>query len=91
MPCPINGASLSALASVFSTGIINSFLPLVMARVAGVVFHGQAPLAPQQMIAQHPEVLNKGPKINSLVLLCLAIPAVMTAAQPLRLLPTPIT
>ena len=48
-----------------------------MARVAGVVFHGHAPMAPQQMI-QHPELMNHGPKINSLVLLCLAIPAVMT-------------
>ena len=27
----------------------------------------------------HPELLNSGPKINSLVLLCLAIPAVMIA------------
>ena len=61
----------------FLYGIINSCLPLVMARVAGAVFHGQAPMAPQQMI-QHPEVMNHGPKINSLVLLCLAIPAVMT-------------
>ena len=34
-------------------------------------------MAPQQMI-QHPEVLNHGPKIGPLVLLCLAIPAVMT-------------
>ena len=61
----------------FLYGIINSLLPLVMARVAGVVFQGHATMAPQQMIA-HPEVMNAGPKINSLVLLCLAIPAVMT-------------
>jgi subfamily B ATP-binding cassette protein MsbA len=61
----------------FLYGIINSCLPLVMARVAGAVFHGHTPMAPQQMI-QHPEVMNHGPKINSLVLLCLAIPAVMT-------------
>ena len=61
----------------FLYGIINSCLPLVMARVAGAVFHGQAPMAPQQMI-QHPEVMNHGPKINSLILLCLGIPAVMT-------------
>jgi subfamily B ATP-binding cassette protein MsbA len=61
----------------FLYGFINSMLPLVMARVAGAVFHGNAPPAPQAVMA-HPELLNNGPKINSLILLCLAIPAVMT-------------
>jgi len=62
----------------FLFGAINSLLPLVMAKVAGVVFHGHGtPNA--AAIAQHPEMLNAGPKINSLVLLCLAIPGVMTA------------
>ena len=60
----------------FLYGIINGVMPLVMARVAGVVFQGHTPVGPQQMI-QHPELFTGGPKINSLVLLCLAIPAVM--------------
>ena len=37
------------------------------------------------MLAQHPELLNKGPLINSLVLLCLAIPGGHDRAQSLRL------
>ncbi len=61
----------------FLFGAISGMMPLVMAQVAGVVFkgHGGA-MGPQQMIA-HPEVMNTGPKINSLIFLCLAIPAVM--------------
>ena len=70
----------------FLYGMINSCLPAGHgASVAGAVFHGHAPMAPQQMI-QHPEVMNHGPEDQfDLVLLCLAIPAVMTAAQPLQL------
>ncbi len=62
----------------FLFGAISGILPLVMAQVASAVFHGNGPVAPQQMI-QHPELMTSGPKINSLILLCLAIPAVMTA------------
>ena len=47
----------------FLFGAINSLLPLVMAKVAGVVFHGHGtPNA--AAIAQHPEMLNAGPKIK---------------------------
>jgi subfamily B ATP-binding cassette protein MsbA len=74
---PYKGRFIVGLGFGFLYGVINSLLPLVMARVAGVVFQGHAPMAPQQMIA-HPEIMNAGPKINSLVVLCLAIPAVMT-------------
>jgi subfamily B ATP-binding cassette protein MsbA len=58
-------------------GVINSMLPLVIARVTSFVFNGQSmnPMA----LRDHPEMLTNGPKINSMVLLCLAIPAVMTA------------
>jgi ATP-binding cassette, subfamily B, bacterial MsbA len=74
---PYKGRLILGLAFGFLAGGINGLLPLVMARVAGVVFHG-APPAPA-MLAQHPELLDKGPLINSLVLICLAIPAVMIA------------
>jgi ATP-binding cassette, subfamily B, bacterial MsbA len=74
---PYKGRLILGLTFGFLAGGINGMLPLVMARVAGVVFHG-APPAPT-MLAQHPELLNKGPLINSLVLICLAIPAVMIA------------
>lgn len=66
------------LAFGFAFGIINSTLPLVIARVTGAVFQGRAP-APQQLMT-NTSILNTGPKINqSIVLLCLAIPAVMAA------------
>ena len=62
----------------FLASIITSCMPLVLARVANVVFHGATP-APTTL-ASHPELLQKGPLINlSLILLCLAIPAVMIA------------
>ena len=62
----------------FLYGAINGLMPLVMAKVAGVVFQGKGPIPPQQMM-QHPELMNHGPKLgHDLILLCLAIPAVMT-------------
>jgi subfamily B ATP-binding cassette protein MsbA len=62
----------------FLTSIITSSMPLVLARVANVIFQGAAPAA--TTLASHPELLQKGPLINlSLILLCLAIPAVMIA------------
>ncbi|MEO6970282.1 MAG: ABC transporter transmembrane domain-containing protein [Chthoniobacterales bacterium] len=61
----------------FLESVITSFMPIVLAQVANVVFHGSAPSA--QTLASHPELLEKGPQINSLILLCLAIPTVMIA------------
>ncbi|HEY3663465.1 MAG TPA: ABC transporter transmembrane domain-containing protein [Chthoniobacterales bacterium] len=75
---PYKGRLLLGLAFGFLYGVINGVLPLVMAKVAGIAFNGHAPVGAQQMIA-HPELMNRGPKINSLLLLCLAIPAVMIA------------
>ncbi|MBA3831384.1 MAG: ABC transporter ATP-binding protein [Chthoniobacterales bacterium] len=60
----------------FLYGGITGCLPLVMAKVTNVAFSGHA-VAPTT-IAAHPEMLNHGPKINSLILFCLAIPLVMT-------------
>jgi ATP-binding cassette, subfamily B, bacterial MsbA len=67
---------IMGLAFGFLYGGITSCLPLVMAKVTNVAFHGHAinPTA----LAQHPELMATGPKINSLVMFCLAIPAVMT-------------
>jgi ATP-binding cassette, subfamily B, bacterial MsbA len=57
-------------------GGVNSLFPLAIARVTSTIFHGAAP---NPMAASHNlEVLNEGPKINSIVLICLAIPAIMT-------------
>ncbi|MBA3652106.1 MAG: ATP-binding cassette domain-containing protein [Chthoniobacterales bacterium] len=74
---PYKGRLILGLAFGFLAGGIQSLMPLVLAKVAGVVFHGSTP-APT-MLAAHPELLDKGPPINSLVLICLAIPAVMIA------------
>jgi ATP-binding cassette, subfamily B, bacterial MsbA len=57
-------------------GGVNSLFPLAIARVTSTIFHGAAP---NPMAAGHNlEVLDTGPKINSIVLICLAIPAIMT-------------
>ncbi len=61
----------------FGYGIINSFLPLVIAHVTSFVFHGKSVSA--QALMHNPAALNRGPEINSIILFCLAIPAVMTA------------
>lgn len=66
------------LAFGFATGIISSFLPLVLLHVTNFVFHGRGAPTPA-MLRDHPELLNAGPQINSILVFCLAIPAVMTA------------
>ena len=68
---------IMGLAFGFLAGGVASLMPLVLANVASVVFHGATP-APT-LLASHPELLTKGPPINSLILTCLAIPAVMIA------------
>jgi subfamily B ATP-binding cassette protein MsbA len=60
----------------FAFGMVNSLFPLVVARVTSVIFHGAAPNP--MAFRSNLEVLNTGPKINSLLLICLAIPAIMT-------------
>ena len=57
-------------------GGVNSLFPLAIARVTSTIFHGAAP---NPMAVRHNlGVLDTGPKINSIVLICLAIPAIMT-------------
>ena len=57
-------------------GMVNSLLPVVVARVTSAIFHGAAPNP--MALRSNLEALNAGPKINSIVLICLAIPAFMT-------------
>ena len=66
------------LAFGFGYGAVNSLFPVVVARVTGAIFHGSAPLSNPMIFRTHPELLNSGPRINSIILTCLAIPAVMT-------------
>ena len=74
---PYKGRLTLGLAFGFLTGGIQSLMPLVLAKVANVVFHGATPGI--STIKAHPDLLEKGPPINSLILICLAIPAVMIA------------
>jgi ATP-binding cassette, subfamily B, bacterial MsbA len=56
-------------------GMINGFLPIVLGKVMAVVFEGGS-MSPQALLQQR-DKLDVGPKIDSLVILCLAIPGVM--------------
>ena len=57
-------------------GGVTSLFPLAIARVTSTVFHGAAPNP--MALRSNLQVLDTGPKINSIVLVCLAIPAIMT-------------
>jgi subfamily B ATP-binding cassette protein MsbA len=63
------------LAAGFAFGFVTSLLPLVMAKVTAFIFHGAAPSATD--LRAHPEILNAGPKINSIIWICLSLPVVM--------------
>jgi ATP-binding cassette, subfamily B, bacterial MsbA len=59
----------------FAYGGVSSLLPLAISRVTGTIFHG----APNPTdLRSNLGALDTGPKINSIVLICLAIPAIMT-------------
>src|SRR5947209_3177815 len=58
-------------------GVVNGFFPLVVGQVTSFVFHGAAP-NPQALMHQR-DLLTTGPKINSIITVCLLIPAVMAA------------
>jgi ATP-binding cassette, subfamily B, bacterial MsbA len=74
---PYKGRFILGLALGLAYGGVNSLFPLAIARVTSTIFHGSAP---NPMAVRHNlGVLDTGPKINSIVLICLAIPAIMTA------------
>ena len=66
------------LAFGFAFGMINGLLPIVLGKVMAFVFQGGGGMNPQALL-QNRDKLDVGPKIDSLVVLCLAIPAVMLA------------
>ena len=57
-------------------GATNSALPWAVLQVSTFIFNGAMPNA--KMLWKHREVLNAGPQINSIALICLMIPLVMT-------------
>jgi subfamily B ATP-binding cassette protein MsbA len=64
------------LALGLAYGGVTSLLPWATARVASTIFHGATPSAMAMRSNLH--ALDTGPKINSIVLICLAIPVIMT-------------
>jgi len=60
----------------FAYGGVSALLPLAISRVTGTIFHGAAPNP--TTLGSNLGALDTGPKINSIVLICLAIPAIMT-------------
>jgi subfamily B ATP-binding cassette protein MsbA len=57
-------------------GLVNGALAWVVFQVSTFIFHGAAPKGAQAIVAQR-ELLDVGPKIDSIVWICLAIPIVM--------------
>src|SRR5213594_5122570 len=70
---PYKTRFIMGLALGLAYGGVNSLFPLAIARVTSTIFHGAAPNA----MALRSN-LDTGPKINSILLICLAIPAIMT-------------
>jgi subfamily B ATP-binding cassette protein MsbA len=56
--------------------LVTSLFPITVYRVSTFVFHGAAPNP--KTVMMHREILNAGPRIDSIVWICLAIPLVMT-------------
>ncbi|HJT46300.1 MAG TPA: ABC transporter ATP-binding protein [Chthoniobacterales bacterium] len=73
---PYKWRFMLGLALGITYGLVNSLLPLAVLRVSNFVFHGAAPNP--KMVFAHREMLNVGPKIDSIVWICLAIPLIMT-------------
>src|SRR5439155_11620750 len=66
------------LALGLAYGGVNSLLPLALARVTSAIFHGAAPNPAAVRSNLHVLEASGGPKINSIILICLAIPTIMT-------------
>src|SRR5881394_1450316 len=73
---PYKARFIVGLVLGFAYGGVSSLLPLAISRVTGTIFHGAAPNP--TTLGSNLGALDTGPKINSIVLICLAIPAIMT-------------
>jgi ATP-binding cassette, subfamily B, bacterial MsbA len=72
---PYKARFITGLALGLAYGGVNSLFPIAIARVTSTIFHGAAP-SPMGM-GSNIHSLDNGPKINSIILICLAIPAIM--------------
>jgi ATP-binding cassette, subfamily B, bacterial MsbA len=73
---PYRGRFVLGLALGLAYGGVNSLFPVAISRVTSSIFQGSA--AKPMGIGSNLHALDTGPKINSIVLICLAIPAIMT-------------
>jgi len=73
---PYKARFITGLVLGLAYGGVNSLFPLAIARVTSTIFHGTAPNP--MAVRSNLHVLDTGPRINSIVLICLAIPAIMT-------------
>src|SRR5437870_3684041 len=73
---PYKARFITGLVLGLAYGGVNSLFPLAIALVTSTIFHGAAP---NPMAVRHNlGALDTVPKINSILLICLAIPAIMT-------------
>src|SRR5215211_5822210 len=72
---PYKTRFIVGLALGLAYGGVNSLFPLAIARVTSTVFQGAAPSP--MAVGSNLQALDTGPKINSIILICLAIPAIM--------------
>ena len=72
---PYKGRFIAGLALGLAYGGVNSLFPIAIARVTSTIFHGTAPNP--MAVGSNLHALDTGPKINSIILICLAIPAIM--------------
>ena len=73
---PYKARFILGLALGLAYGGVNSLFPVAIARVTSTIFQGSGPKP--MGIGPNLHALDTGPKINSIVLICLAIPTIMT-------------
>ena len=74
---PYKARFIVGLALGLAYGGVNSLFPLAISRVTSTIFQGSGAKSPMG-IGSSLHALDTGPKINSILLICLAIPAIMT-------------
>jgi ATP-binding cassette, subfamily B, bacterial MsbA len=72
---PYRGRFILGLVLGLLFGVVNSTLPMVVARVSTAIFNGG--ILNPKTLWQHREVLASGPRIDSMAVMCLLIPLVM--------------
>ena len=73
---PYRGRFLIGLGLGIAFALVSSLLPLVISRVTSTIFHGAMPNA--AALRSRIGMLDTGARINSVFVICLAIPAIMT-------------